>query len=202
MFNSWPLKRILREDKDSVRAKVLLVKQDYNELRVSSRHHGLHGTSYFDGSHRNVVARFLAHAVDSLAEPAFNPEKYKRACKNIVDSKMIPRMHWVAMVITDSNPQTGEDNLFDLRDLIVAEMGKVLSIVGGYPKGRGDVSLILRSRRNVKSFPVPRGWCRSCGGAPSECICNDTHFRCPSCEENFMTWNDPCPCYEESSDFC
>ena len=84
VFNSWPLKRILREDKDSVRAKVLLVKQDYNELCVSSRHHGLHGTSYFDGSHRNAVARFLAHAVDSLGEPAFNPENTRGHARTLL----------------------------------------------------------------------------------------------------------------------
>ena len=200
-FISWPLKRILKKDKESVRAKFRLVKQVHKELRASSRRHGTYRTSYFDRSHRNAVAKFLAQAVDFLDEPAFDPEKYDRASKNIVESKIIPRMHWVATVITHSNPETEEDNLFELRDDIVEEMGKVLSVVGGCPKGRGDVSLILKSQREVKSFPVPCGWCKSCGGAPSKCICNDIYFPCPCCEENYMTWNNPCECYEERSDF-
>ena len=71
---SWPLKRILKEDKETVRAKVRLVKQVCKELLDSSRHHGINGTSYFDGSHRNGVAKFLALAVNFLDEPAFDPE--------------------------------------------------------------------------------------------------------------------------------
>ena len=198
-FISWPLKRILKEDKKSVRAKFRLVKQVCKELRASSRRRGARGARYFDGSHRNAVAKFLAYAFDFLDEPAFDPEKYDRASKNIVESKIIPRMHWVATVITHSNPETEQDNLFDLRDDTVEEMGKVLSVVGGCPKGRGDVSLILKSQRKVKSFPVPCGWCKFCGA--SKCICDDIHFRCPCCEENFMTWNNPCDCYDERSDF-
>ena len=73
-FISWPLKRILKKDKESVRAKFRLVKQVHKELRASSRRHGTHRTSYFNGSHRNAVAKFLAQAVDFLDEPAFDPE--------------------------------------------------------------------------------------------------------------------------------
>ena len=108
-FISWPLKRILKEDKESVRAKVRLVKQVSKELCALSCHHGIHGTSYFDGSHRNAVAKFVAQAVDFLDEPAFDQEKYDWASKNIVESKIIPRMHWVATVITHSNPETEQE---------------------------------------------------------------------------------------------
>ena len=86
-FISWPLKRILKKDKESVRAKFRLVKQVHKELRASSRRHGTHRTSYFDGSHRNAVAKFVAQAVDFLDEPAFDPEKYDRASKNIVNRR-------------------------------------------------------------------------------------------------------------------